>query len=92
MELVMTIGDVVSIPNVGSVIVGGNLEITKDNTTKLCKKGDDIIVYKGNEKLKFEVMDIKLSFSLSERVIISIKLKESKDFNKLNIGDLVYKI
>lgn len=92
MELVMTIGDVVSIPNVGSVIVGGNLEITKDNTTKLCKKGDDIIVHKGNEKLKFEVMDIKLSFSLSERVIISIKLKESKDFNKLNIGDLVYKI
>ena len=92
MELIMTIGDVITIPAIGDVIVGSNSEITKDDTSKLCKIGEDIVVIKDDKKLKFKVVDMKLSFSINEKVIISIKLEKTIEFNKLKIGDLVYKI
>lgn len=87
----MKIGDVVTIPNVGFVIVGGNTEITKNDISKLCNIGDNIVIKTENEELLFKVLDIKLSFSISENVIISMQLEETKDFCKLNSGDLVYK-
>ncbi len=91
MEFIMKIGDVVTIPNVGFVIVGGNTEITKNDISKLCNIGDNIVIKTENEELLFKVLDIKLSFSISENVIISMQLEETKDFCKLNSGDLVYK-
>lgn len=91
MEFIMTIGDIIYIPNVGVVIVGGNPEITKNDLSKLCSIGKNIIIKTKNEELLFKVLDIKLSFSISEKVIISIQLEETKDFCKLNFGDLVYK-
>ena len=87
----MKIGDVVTIPNVGFVIVGGNTEITKNDISKLCNIGDNIVIKTENEELLFKVLDIKLSFSISENVIISMQLEETKDFCKLNSGDLIYK-
>ena len=91
MEFIMKIGDVVTIPNVGFVIVGGNTEITKNDISKLCNIGDNIVIKTENEELLFKVLDIKLSFSISENVIISMQLEETKDFCKLNSGDLIYK-
>lgn len=91
MELVMTIGDITIVPNIGFVIVGGNPYITKDDTSRLCKRGEYIFIEKEKEKLVFKVLDIKLSYSISEKVIISMHLNESDDLRKIEIGDKVYK-
>lgn len=92
MELIMTIGDTFTMANVGHVIVGVNKEITKHNTSKLCKAGDEIVVIKENNNFNFKVLDVKLSFSFSEAVIVSIMVEKSIYFHKLKSGDLVYKI
>lgn len=91
MEYIMTIGDTMIIPNIGFVIVGGNPQINKNDTSKLCNIGDDITIKSGDEELVFKVLDVKLSFSISEKIIISMMLEESKDFCKLNPGNKVYK-
>ncbi len=92
MEFMMKIREATVIQNIGFVIIGGNREITKEDTSKLCKTGQDIIVKYNDEDLVFKVADIKLSFSISEKVIIGIRLEDSDSLGKIKAGDLVYKI
>ena len=47
---------------------------------------------KVNCNFNFKVLDVKLSFSFSEAVIVSIMVEKSIYFHKLKSGDLVYKI
>ncbi len=91
MEFVMTIGDVVIIPNGECVIVGGNSEITKYDTSRLCKKGEHIVIKSANEDFEFKVLEIHVSFSMSESVIISIQLEASEKLNYIKQGDFVYR-
>ena len=88
----MMIGDIAVIPEIGDVIIGNNPKIVKNDLSMLCKKGQDIIVVKEGEELKFKVKDIRLSFTFTEKIIINIILENSEDFVKLKVGDLVYKI
>lgn len=87
----MSIGDVTTIANIGNVIVGGNPEITKNDTSKLCKKGENIIIRSDEQESKFKVQDIRLSYSMSEKVIVSLQLEESENFSNIRHGDLVFK-
>ena len=87
----MMIGDRAVIPEIGDVIIGNNPKIVKNNLSMLYKKGQDIIVVKEGEELKFKVKDIRLSFTFTEKIIINIILENSEDFVKLKVGDLVYK-
>lgn len=87
----MSIGDVTTIANIGNVIVGGNPEITKNDTSKLCKKGENIIIRSDEQESKFKVQDIRLSYSMSEKVIVSLQLEESENFSNIRPGDLVFK-
>ncbi len=87
----MMIGDIAVIPEIGDVIIGNNPKIVKNNLSMLYKKGQDIIVVKEGEELKFKVKDIRLSFTFTEKIIINIILENSEDFVKLKVGDLVYK-
>lgn len=91
MEFIMSIGDVTTIANIGNVIVGGNPEITKNDTSKLCKKGENIIIRSAEQESIFKVQDIRLSYSISEKVIVSLQLEESENFSKIKPGDLVFK-
>lgn len=87
----MMIGDIAVIPEIGDVIIGNNPKIVKNDLSMLYKKGQDIIVVKEGEELKFKVKDIRLSFTFTEKIIINIILENSEDFVKLKVGDLVYK-
>ena len=88
----MEVGEAITIPAVGNVIVGVNTDITKEDTSKLCKRGDCIIVKSEAEELVFKVLDINLSFSLSEKIIINIQLEETNEFFKIKCGNRVYKM
>lgn len=44
------------------------------------------------EKLKFRVKDIRLTFSMFEKIIISMEFEKSEDFKKLRVGDSIYSI
>ena len=92
MEYMMKIGDAVEIPSVGYIIIGNNPEVTKYNTSNLCRKGSDIIVECEGEKLKFKVLDIQLTFSISEKVIINLQVEKNDSFEKIKPGSFVYKI
>lgn len=92
MQFIMEVGEAIKIPAIGNVIVGSNADITKDDTSRLCKRGDNIIVKSEAEELVFKVLDINLSFSLSEKIIISIQLEETKEFFKIKCGNRVYKV
>lgn len=87
----MSIGDVTTIANIGNVIVGGNPEITKYDISKLCKKDENVVIRSDGQEFIFKVQDIRFSYSMSEKVIISLKLEESENFNKIKPGDLVFK-
>lgn len=91
MEFIMSIGDVTTITNIGNVIVGENPEITKTDTSKLCKKGENIIIRSAEQEFIFKVQDISLSCSISEKVIVSLQLEESENFSKIKPGDLIFK-
>ncbi len=88
----MAIADVFDIPGIGDVIMGGNPDITKNDTSKLCRKGQNIIIITQNGEFTFKVLGIRLSLSIAETVIIGIHLEDSEDFHSLKAGDLVYKI
>lgn len=92
MEFVMNIADIATIPEVGNVIIGKNPSIEKEDLSGLCRRGQDIVVKGKKEKLQFIVKDVRLTFSISEKIIISIEFEESENFHKLRIGDSVYKI
>jgi len=92
MEYIMRIGDTVKLPSVGYVIVGGNVEITKDDMSKLALKDKLIMVKTVSDEFKFKVLDINISFSISENLIIGIIVEESNDFSKIKAGDLLYKV
>lgn len=38
------------------------------------------------------VLDIDVSFSVRESAIISLRVKESEDFNKIKVGACVFKV
>lgn len=88
----MKIGDIATIPDIGDVVIGKNQKIEKDDISILCKKGQEIIVEGKQEKLRFRVKDIRLTFSMSEKIIISMEFEKSEDFKKLRIGDSLYSI
>ena len=88
----MTIANVIVVPGIGNVIMGGNPEITKNDTSKLCRKGQSIIIITQNREFVFKVLDVQFSLSIAEAVIIGTHLEESEDFHRLKAGDLIYKI
>ncbi len=92
MKFIMKIGDIATIPNIGDVVIGKNHEIEKDDISLLCKKGQEIIVEGKKEKLRFKVKDIRLTFSMTEKIIISMEFEKSENFKKLRIGDSIYSI
>ena len=91
MEFIMLVGDVTIIAGIGGVIVGGNPEISKNDTSKLCKKGDTIIVISDDQEFTFNVKDIRLSYSISEQVIVSLQVEETENFSKIKLGASVFK-
>ena len=89
MKFIMKIG---TIPNIGDAVIGKNHKIEKDDISILCKKGQEIIVEGKKGKLRFRVKDIRLTFSMSEKIIISMEFEKSEDFKKLRVGDSIYSI
>lgn len=93
MEFIMTICDIWFDSKIGFVIVGTNPEITHDNTSKLCRLGEKIVIVDEVESLTFKVRDIELSSSSwgGDVPNIGLVLDDSSNLNKIKIGDKVYK-
>lgn len=43
-------------------------------------------------EITFKVLEVKISFSIAENLIIGINVAESDDFSKIKIGDLLYTV
>ena len=43
MDFIMKIGDMTTVPKVGNMIIGKNPQVVKDDISKLCQKGQNII-------------------------------------------------
>ncbi|MGN6710743.1 hypothetical protein [Anaerocolumna jejuensis] len=54
MEFVMAIENVIGVPGIGNVIIAGNPEITKNDTSKLCRKGQNSITITQNREIVFK--------------------------------------
>ncbi len=92
MEYIMKIGDTVILPSIGYVISGSNPEITKNDTSILNLKDKLIMVKTATDEFMFKVLDVKVSFSISEHLIIGIVVEESDNFSRIKAGDLLYKV
>lgn len=89
-KFIMKIGGIFKIPDKGIVLAGGNPEITMNDTSKLCRKGETIIIKNEHGELRLKAEDIRLSLSIAEAVIIGILVHESDETSELCIGDRVY--
>lgn len=92
MEYIMEIGDAIILPSVGYVIIGSNPQITKYDTAILNFKDKFIMVKTATDEFIFKVLDVKISFSITENLIIGIRVAESDNFSKIKTGDLLYKV
>lgn len=89
-KFIMKIGGIFKIPDKGIVLGGGNPEITLEDTSRLCRKGEMIRIKNENRELRLKAEDIRLSTSIAGAVIIGILVRESDEASELCIGDRVY--
>lgn len=92
MEFIMKIGDTMILQSIGYVISGSNPKINKNDLSMLNLKDKLIMVKTANEEITFKVIEVKISFSITENLIIGINVAESDDFSKIKAGDLLYKV
>ncbi|MCM3702073.1 hypothetical protein [Paenibacillus macerans] len=79
MEYIMKIGEIVMLPSVGYVISGNNPQLTKYDISILNLK-DKLMVKTSTDEFMFKVLDVNVSFSITENLIIGIRVEESNNF------------
>lgn len=92
MKCIMKISDTLVLPSIGYVISGSNPQITKHDISILNLRDKLVMVKTAADEFVLKVLDVNVSFSISENLIIGIRVEESDNFSKIKTGDLLYKI
>jgi hypothetical protein len=91
---IMKLDDIVDIPGRGLVLIGSNVILDTQHIAQLKKLvGSRIAVSNvDGTDFEFEVVDVSVSFSISNRPLIGINIKDRVNVEKIKKGSIVKKI
>lgn len=92
MEYLIRVQDAFYAEGKGFVVVGNNQEWFKNDIPKMSIKGKSVIIETSTGYYTFDVLDLTISFSITEHPFFGIVLKEDDNLSKIANGDKVFKV